>query len=163
MVRNIISGRGFLRGFSRVMGRETGNAACSSSCPLRLVSRRSQVRAKGFTLVELLIVMSLMGILASIAIPTYNKSVIRAREATLRKDLYHMREAIDRFYGDHEIYPDSLDELVEKGYIRVVPVDPLTGDSDSWVEIPSNDNSGIFDVVSGSEESGRDGMAYSEW
>ncbi len=136
MVRNIISGRRGARGFTLVAG---------------------------FTLVELLIVMSLMGILASIAIPTYNKSVTRAREATLRKDLYHMREAIDNFYGDHEIYPDNLEELVDKSYIRVVPVDPLTGSSDSWIEIPSNDGSGIFDVVSGSEKAGRSGVPYSEW
>ncbi len=120
-------------------------------------------RAGGFTLVELLIVMSLMGILASIAIPTYNKSVVRAREATLRKDLYHMREAIDNFYGDHEIYPDSLDELVDKQYIRIVPVDPFTGSSESWVEILSEDGSGIFDVVSGSDKVSRSGVAYSQW
>jgi len=136
MVRNIISGRRGIKGLTL---------------------------ARGFTLVELLIVMSLMGILASIAIPTYNKSVTRAREATLRKDLYHMREAIDNFYGDHEIYPDSLEELVDKQYIRTIPVDPITGSKESWTEILSNDGSGIFDVVSGSEKAGRSGVAYSQW
>lgn len=160
MVRNTTSGRGLSRAFSRA----AGNLACAFKNRLRRnTARPGQVSAKGFTLIELLIVMSLIGILASIAIPAYNKSVIRAREATLRKDLYHMREAIDKFYGDHETYPESLSELVEKSYIRKVPVDPLTRTSESWIEIPSDDGSGIFDVVSGSEEAGRGGVAYSEW
>jgi len=125
--------------------------------------RRGEASKKGFTLIELLIVMSLIGILASIGIPTYNKSVIRAREAALRKDLYHMREAIDKYYADNESYPEDLYQLVDKKYIRKIPVDPFTRASDSWVELPSDGGSGIFDVVSGSEESSRSGVPYSEW
>lgn len=110
-----------------------------------------------------MIVITIIGILAGIAVPMYQKSVVRAREAVLKEDLYQMRDAIDKHYADHGKYPDYLGELVEKKYLRALPVDPFTGSGDRWVEVSSDDEDGVYDVKSASTETGANGIAYNEW
>jgi general secretion pathway protein G len=125
---------------------------------------------KAFTLIELLIVMSIIGILAAIVVPSYKQSQIKAREAVLREDLYQMRRAIDAYFADHAKYPDSLQDLVESHYLRDIPRDPFTRSADTWVtEPPMPTPEGglaagqVFDVRSGSDLVGLNGVPYSEW
>lgn len=122
-----------------------------------------RLRQDGFTLIELLTVCTILGILLSIAVPMYQNSVVRAREAALQEDLFQMRDAIDKYYADAGEYPSSIMLLVEKKYIRIVPEDPFTGSSSTWVTVDAQDASGIFDVKSGSDLVGRNDIAYSEW
>ena len=124
----------------------------------------------GFTLVELMIVFLIIGVLAAIAIPSYVNSIKNAREAVLREDLHVMRQAIDSYTMDKEKAPQSLDELVQAGYLKEIPQDPVTHSDTTWV--PDTDDSvesvdqtqgGITNVHSGSAQSGSDGRAYTEW
>ena len=124
----------------------------------------------GFTLIELLIVMSIIGILAAIAVPSYQRSLIKAREAVLLEDLYQMRRAIDAYFADHISYPESLENLVENKYLRSIPRDPFTQTSDSWTTVPPEPapdgempKGGVFDVHSGSDLVGLNGVPYNEW
>ena len=119
----------------------------------------------GFTLIELMVVMTVIALLISIAVPRYFHSIDNAKEATLKQSLSVMREAIDKYYGDNERYPSSIQELVSKKYIRAVPVDPITETNDSWVIIsPGLDITGsIYDIKSGAAGNAKDGSAYSEW
>jgi general secretion pathway protein G len=133
--------------------------------------RRSGSAAKaGFTLVELLIVISLISILAAMGLVQYRNSVLSAREATLKTDLFRMRDAIDQYYADKGKYPSSLDSLVSEGYLRKVPEDPITKSSDSWQTVPAEPDpnnpsaeAGVYDVKSGAQGTGLDGSSYSEW
>ena len=126
---------------------------------------------KGFTLIELMAVMMIMGILAAIATPSYMRYTIRAREAVLLEDLYQMRQSIDAFYADNIKYPESLEELVTTRYIRALPVDPFTKMTTSWIVVPpepmpdSGDlaEGGVFDVHSGSDLLSLTGGPYSDW
>ena len=118
---------------------------------------------RGFTLIELMLVITIIGILATIALPMYQSSVTKAREAALQENLFQMRTAIDKFYADQGEYPPSLTGLVEKKYIRAVPVDPFTGSMDTWAEVPPEEGTGVFDIRSGSDLVGRNGVPYSEW
>jgi len=125
---------------------------------------------KGFTLIELMIVMTILGILASIAAPSVRTHSIRAREAVLMEDLYQMRQNIDAFYADRARYPDSLDELVSERYLRDIPRDPFTRRTDTWDVFPPESGSdgelapgGVFDVRSGSDLVGLNGIPYNEW
>jgi general secretion pathway protein G len=127
-------------------------------------------RRAGFTLIELMIVMVIIGILAAIAVPMYVQSVRHAREAVLREDLRTLRSAIDSYTVDKQKAPQTLDDLVEAGYIKALPVDPFTHRSDTWV--PGQDDTlqtidqtepGINDVHSGAQEVSSDGSAYSSW
>lgn len=120
-------------------------------------------RARGFTLIELMVVISIIGILATIAVPIYQNSVIKAKESTLKVDLYQMRSAIDKYYADNGEYPGSLLVLAEKKYIRTVPVDPFTWTSDTWVEVPPEEGEGVYDVKSGSKLIAVNGTSYNEW
>ena len=118
----------------------------------------------GFTLVELLVVMAIIAVLLTIAAPRYFNSVERSKEAVLRQDLNVMRDAIDKFYGDTGDYPRDLAELVEKRYLRAIPVDPLTESSETWVILPPPDSTeGLYDVHSGAEEESKDGTSYAAW
>ncbi|MFA6180011.1 MAG: prepilin-type N-terminal cleavage/methylation domain-containing protein [Candidatus Methylopumilus sp.] len=120
---------------------------------------------RGFTLIELMVVMTVIALLISIAVPRYFHSIDNAKEATLKQNLGVMREAIDKFYGDNERYPGSLQELVAKKYIRSVPVDPLTESAETWVIIaPDADaSSAVYDIKSGAVGNAKDGSAFSEW
>ena len=119
----------------------------------------------GFTLIELMVVMTVIALLISIAVPRYFHSLEKAKEATLHQSLSVMREAIDKFYGDNERYPSSIKELVTKKYIRVVPMDPITESTETWItQSPSLDNTGaVFDIKSGATGTAKDGTAYAEW
>lgn len=120
---------------------------------------------RGFTLIELLVVMSIIATLLTIALPKYFHSVERSKENVLKSDLSILREAIDKFYGDRGRYPESLDELVERRYLKAVPIDPITEKNDTWVlqlPEPNNPNS-MMDVHSGSEKQALDGSNFSSW
>ena len=119
----------------------------------------------GFTLIELLIVMAIIGTLLSIAVPRYFRTLERARETVLKQDLSILREAIDKHYADLNEYPDTLVVLVEKRYVRSVPIDPFTKLADTWTLIPSDDpdHAGIRDIHSGAAETAADGTTVATW
>ncbi len=119
--------------------------------------------AKGFTLIELLIVVSIIGILATLAAPSYQASVIKAREAALRQDLFTLRDVLDQHRADQGKYPSSLQALVGAGYLRAIPKDPFTNSATSWQEMTEATEGGIFDVFSGSEFVGTNGTPYNRW
>jgi general secretion pathway protein G len=138
------------------------------------LSRRSLAAKRasegGFTLIELMIVMSLIVILASIGLAVYTNSVTRAKESVLKEDLFRMRDAIDQYYSDKGQYPSSLQDLVSQKYLRSIPVDPFTNSADTWREVPAEPDptnptvqSGVYDVKSGSELKALDGTNYSDW
>lgn len=120
---------------------------------------------KGFTIIEMLTVIAIIGILASIAAPSFQRSVIRAKEASLRNSLFVLRDVIDQYYADHGEYPDTLETLTEKKYIRTVPSDPFTRSSDTWILIPPDGEelTGIYDIHSGSNKISLYGTPYNEW
>ena len=132
-----------------------------------MVRRRG---AGGFTLIEMMIVMSLIVILASVGLTMYTNSQTSAREAVLKEDLFRMRDAIDQYYADKNRYPASLDALVTDKYLRAIPADPFTNSSETWQTTlsegdPANPSAepGIFDVKSGSDRMGTDGRPYADW
>ncbi len=119
----------------------------------------------GFTLIELLVVMTIIGVLLTLAVPRYFRTVERSKETVLRKDLAVLRESIDRYFGDLGQYPDVLPALVEKNYIRSVPVDPFTKSSETWLVVASEDpdHPGVRDIHSGSPDSAADGTPFVSW
>jgi len=142
------------------------------SIPVGLVrqDRRDSAPVSGFTLLELMVAMTLILILASIAVPSYSTVVRRAKEAVLRDDLYTMRHLIDEYTADKQQPPQALQDLVDAGYLGGVPADPITGSSDTWKpdveEVPTSAQeaeSGIVDVHSGSDAISLDGTAYNTW
>ena len=138
---------------------------------------RFPVPDSGFTLLELLVVMTIIGILAAIAVPALRDSPQRAREATLKEDLFTMRSVIDQYHGDKGSYPPDLATLVSAGYVRKIPIDPMTKSADTWVLVmeepaaatessgPPSDagTPGITDVHSGSSGKSLDGTLYKDW
>ncbi len=123
-------------------------------------------RKKGFTLIELLVVMSVIATLLTIAVPRYFQHLDRAREASLRESLAVMRDALDKYRGDTGRYPETLDELVTKRYLRRVPPDPITESTETWVLVPPPDEPGrrkVWDIRSGAEGQGQNGSDYSTW
>ena len=125
---------------------------------------------RGYTLVEVLVVITLIVVLTSVGLATYTNSVRRSREAVLKEDLFRMRDAIDQYYADKNKYPSALQDLVSDGYLRDIPKDPITGSADTWVteDAPIDPNNmsaepGVYNVKSGSEEMSMEGTKYSEW
>jgi general secretion pathway protein G len=134
------------------------------------LARSGQRRRYGFTLIELMIVMAVIAILVSIAVPIYNRSITRAKESVLRNNLFTMRTVIDEYTYDKQKAPQSLQDLVSEGYLRAIPVDPITGSADTWKPIIEDSlnavnqtEPGIFDVRSGSDKTSLEGTPYSEW
>ena len=119
----------------------------------------------GFTLIELLVVLAIVATLLAIAAPRYFRSVEYSKEVALKQSLAVMRDAIDKFYGDQGIYPDSLDVLVEKRYLRNVPVDPYTESATTWqITAPPEEKKGkVYDVKSGADGRAGDGSSYKDW
>ena len=127
-------------------------------------------RESGFTLIELMVVMSLLVILASMGLVQYRHSIVHSQEAVLKDDLTKIRDAIDQYYADKNEYPESLDALVSEGYIRAVPRDPITKSETTWETTPSEPDPsnptaqpGIYDIKSGSDGTAMDGSKYSDW
>lgn len=124
-------------------------------------------RRRGFTLIELLVVMAILATLLTLALPRYFGSVERSKETTLKSSLAVMRDAIDKHYADTGKYPEALDELVSKRYLRAMPVDPITESATTWVTVAPPDTAaakgGVYDVKSGAEGKGTDGTAYVDW
>lgn len=123
---------------------------------------------RGFTLIELMVVLSIMGILLAIAQPSFRRALIRADEAVLKEDLFQMRDAIDQYFSDNGKYPESLEDLLSpddpsRSYLREIPKDPFTGARD-WITVaPMDESGGVFDVHSASPLVALDGTAYNEW
>ena len=129
-----------------------------------------QTQTAGFTLVELMIVMAIIGVLAVVAIPSYIGAIRQAREAVLKEDLHVLLNAIDSYTADKQKGPQSLDELITDGYLKSIPIDPMTRSNTTWVTDTSDalhsldqTDPGIDDVHSGSQEQGSDGQPYSAW
>ncbi len=129
--------------------------------------QRPALGPRGFTLIEILIVVMIIGILVTLAQPSFHRAVSSAREATLKENLFVLRDVIDQYYADNGKYPQALKDLVEKGYIRRIPKDPVTGSAESWVLVQATDEqgqqAGVYDVRSGSEAIAGDGSKYSDW
>lgn len=143
--------------------RQGSDAIRHAPCAVRI---RHPAR-RGFTLIELLIVITIIGILITLAQPSYNRAVTAAKEATLKEDLFILRDAIDQYFADNAKYPMALNDLAEKKYIRKVPKDPVTGSAETWTMVYFTDEqgqqNGILDVKSGSEGVALDGTLYNEW
>ena len=145
----------------RAEGRGRSKGLRVSTRPSPLAPRRS----KAFTLIELLVVMSIIALLLAIAVPRYFNSMDRAKEAVLKEDLVQMRNAIDKFYGDRGQYPDALEDLVTRKYLRRIPPDPITDSVDTWLTVPPQGagSGAIADVKSGAPGIALDGTPYGEW
>ena len=122
-------------------------------------------KTRGFTLIELLVVMAIIATLLTLAVPRYFSSVDRSKEAVLRQDLATLRDSLDKYHGDTGRYPDSLDDLVTKRYLRNVPVDPITESNATWVLVPPGDPGKglVYDVKSGAQGKASDGTSFAEW
>ena len=127
-------------------------------------------RLAGFTMIELMIVMSIVVILIGIAVPMYQRSILRAKETILKNNLFTLRTVIDEYTYDKQRAPQTLQDLVSEGYLREVPIDPITGTNTTWrvvmedaMQSVNQTEPGIFDVKSGSDQTSLDGTSYSEW
>jgi general secretion pathway protein G len=141
-------------------------AWCFSLSPKSCVLSPRVIRApRGFTLIELLVVMAIIATLLTLAVPRYFHSTDRAKEAVLKQNLAQMRESIDKYYGDRGRYPDSLDDLVSRKYLRKIPPDPITDSALTWVPVPPDlaGSGGVFDVRSGAPGPALDGSGYDKW
>ena len=137
---------------------------------IRLPDYSLRIVEPGFTMIELLVVVSLIIILATMGMAQYRTSVIHAREAVLKEDLFRMRDAIDQYYADKGQYPSTLDALVSDGYMRKVPEDPFTKSTSTWQTVPAEPDPnnptaepGVYDIKSGSDATALDGTKYSDW
>ena len=137
---------------------------------MRAITASRRRNSRGFTIIELLVVMTIIVVLATIGLTQYRRSVIFAKESVLHEDLFRMRDAIDQYYADKNQYPSGLEALVAEGYMRAVPKDPFTNSETSWQTVPSEPDAanptalpGINDVKSGAETTALDGSRYSDW
>jgi general secretion pathway protein G len=135
-----------------------------------MTPRFSERARRGFTFVELMIVMAIIAVLLSVAVPIYSRSIVRAKESVLKNNLFTLRTVIDEYTYDKQKAPQSLQDLVANGYLRQIPVDPITTTADSWKIIQEDSSNtvdqsqpGIFDVRSGSDKTSLEGTPYSEW
>lgn len=123
------------------------------------------MKTKGFTLIELLVVLGIVALMLTLAVPRYFPSIDKSKEVVLADNLRNMRTLIDQYYGDTGRYPDSLDQLVEKKYLRSLPVDPITDSESTWIIVPPEDGAkgGIYDIKSGAPGNDRSGKPYADW
>ena len=127
------------------------------------MGRRTGTGERGFTLLEMMFIVTIVGILVTMAVPSYQTSVVKAREAVLVRDLFTVRDLLDQHRADKGKYPDSLNDLVKVGYLRAVPMDPLTRSTSTWQEIYEASEGGVFDLHSGSDLVGTNGVPYNQW
>ena len=118
---------------------------------------------RGFTLVELLVVLSIIALLLSIAAPRYFQHIERSREAVLRENLATLRDSLDQYHADKGRWPETLEALATEHYLRAIPMDPVTGRSDTWTTTPGEEGSGVSDVKSGAAGEGANGQPYAQW
>ena len=135
------------------MGRNTGSGR--GVCPV--------LSSRGFTIIELMIVVTIVGILATLAVPSYHAAIIKAKEGALRQDLFSLRDVIDQHRADKGKYPETIQSLISAGYLRRVPTDPITGATSTWQEMVDQGEGGMVDVFSGSELVGTNGVPYNQW
>jgi len=135
-----------------------------------MAPRTRNGEARGFTLIELLIVMSIVGVLVSMAIPIYQRAITRSKESVLKNNLFTLRTVIDEYTYDKQKAPQSLQDLVTEGYLRAVPIDPITNSDQTWkivmeeaLRSVNQTEPGIFDVHSGSDKTSLEGTPYSDW
>ena len=122
------------------------------------MASRTNAGEHGFTLIELLVVLAIVALLMTISVPRYFRSVDQSKEAILKENLHVTRAAIDSFYGDNGRYPLSLSELVERGYLRAPPLDPITDSQSTWILVPPASGDGVFDIRSGAAGRARSGL-----
>lgn len=132
---------------------------------MNTICRPQGGRRRGFTMIELLVVLSIIALLLALAAPRYFGGIDKAKDDVLRENLYSLRDSLDKYYTDNGRYPDKLSDLVDKHYLRAIPVDPITESSKSWVVVPPSDPSqgGVYDVQSGAGGQAKDGSYYQKW
>ena len=143
---------------------------CISISRSRIVAASRRSSDSGWTMIELVIVIAIIMILAAMALTQYRNSILYAKEAALRSDLFLMRDAIDQYYADKGKYPESLQSLVTESYLRSIPRDPFTNSSDTWTTTAADpqpgqlsSQTGVYEVKSGSDLTGSDGTRYADW